>query len=69
MTAKTEENNETLRGELEIDWVRNKVIFHHYNHVDFQLPLSPLDVAIVRQLSDTNVRNIVRKVGDTECEK
>ena len=38
-------------GELEVDFTRNRVVFHPRAGKAFQLPLSPLDVEIAQQLS------------------
>jgi hypothetical protein len=44
---------ERLAGELEIDYQRNRVMFHPnaLRDLTFSLPLTPLDVDVVRSLS------------------
>ncbi len=38
-------------GELEVDFTRNRVVFHPKAGKAFQLPLAPLDVEIAQQLA------------------
>ena len=49
----TPRETEKLNGELEIDYQRNRVKFHPNALCEFafSLPLSPLDVDIVRSLT------------------
>ena len=42
---------ERLSGELEIDYQRNIVTFHPNDLCEFTLPLAPLDVDVVRSLT------------------
>jgi hypothetical protein len=44
---------EQVSGELEIDYLRNRVVFHpnDLNDVAFQLPLAPLDINIARSIT------------------
>jgi hypothetical protein len=42
---------ERLTGELEIDYQRNTVKFHSSELCEFTLPLTPLDVDVVRSLT------------------
>jgi hypothetical protein len=42
---------ERLTGELEIDYRRNTVKFYPNRLSEFTLPLSPLDVEVVRSLT------------------
>jgi hypothetical protein len=44
---------ERLNGELEIDYQRNRVMFHPnaLRELTFSLPLTPLDVDVVRSLA------------------
>jgi len=42
---------ERLNGELEIDYQRNTVKFHPNALCEFTLPLTPLDVDVVRSLT------------------
>ena len=49
--TKTPRDTERLNGELEIDYQRNTVKFHPNDLCEFTLPLSPLDVDVVRSLT------------------
>ena len=60
MHSDSEENSitgpketERLAGELEIDYQRNKVMFHPnaLRELTFSLPLTPSDVDVVRSLA------------------
>ena len=54
----TPRETERLDGELEIDYQRNTVTFHPNALCEsaFTLPLTPLDVDIVRSLTQINRR-------------
>ena len=54
----TPRETEKLNGELEIDYQRNRVKFHPNALCEFafSLPLSPLDVDIVRSLTQIGRR-------------
>jgi len=56
ITAQKE--TERLAGELEIDYQRNRVMFHPnaLREFTFSLPLTPLDVDIVRSLMQISRR-------------
>ena len=47
---------ERLAGELEIDYQRNRVMFHPnaLRELTFSLPLTPSDVDVVRSLSQSS---------------
>jgi hypothetical protein len=47
---------ERLNGELEIDYQRNTVTFHPNALYEFTLPLTPLDVDVVRSLAQISRR-------------
>jgi hypothetical protein len=49
---------ERLNGELEIDYLHNTVKFHPnaLSEFTFSLPLTPLDVDVVRSLTQTSRR-------------
>jgi hypothetical protein len=47
---------ERLNGELEIDYQRNTVKFHPNALREFTLPLTPLDVDVVRRLTQISRR-------------
>jgi len=47
---------ERLTGELEIDYQRNTVKFHPNELSEFTLPLAPLDVDVVRSLTQISRR-------------
>jgi hypothetical protein len=55
---KTPRETERLNGELEIDYQRNRVTFHPnaLRESTFTLPLTPLDVDIVRGLTQISRR-------------
>ena len=61
ITARKE--TERLNGELEIDYQRNRVMFHPnaLREFTFSLPLTPSDVDVVRSLAQ-----ITRKLGNAQ---
>ena len=52
----TPRETEWLNGELEIDYQRNTVKFHPNALFEFTLPLTPLDVDVVRSLTQISRR-------------
>jgi hypothetical protein len=56
----TRRETERLNGELEIDYQRNTVKFHPNALFEFTLPLTPLDVDVVRSLTQISRRPATR---------